>query len=222
LVIVAVVSDPAQASALISDWANSQDRADARRGRGARSSLLARAALRALLAQHTGRFDWQIVRTPLGKPFVVTPSGTPGPAVSLSHSGTTVAVAMAESGSLGLDIEQHRARDYVALAAQAFGPAEQSEVAVSGADAFYRVWTLREAVAKATGEGLALAADGRDLVAGNAAGWIEHAGRIWRVAHVRIEPACSLAVAHEATSGEAWAGLRWSDIGTPASMRTHE
>jgi phosphopantetheinyl transferase len=216
MVVVAVVSDATQASALIGRWANGQDRADANQGRRAPASLLARAALRALLAQHTGRIDWQIVRARLGKPFVVTPSGALGPAVSLSHTGSTVAVAMAESGFLGLDIEQYRSRDFVALAAQAFGPTEQLEVANGGADAFYRIWTLREALAKATGDGLALAANGRDLVAESASGRIKHAGRIWHVAHARIAQSCSLAVAHSGAPEEPWTALRWTTLGAPA------
>ncbi len=212
MVVVAVVSDPAVASALVARWASCQDRVDAGRGRGAEASLLARAALHALLAQHTGRADWRIVRTPQGKPFVVDPSGAIGPAVSVSHTGAVVAVAVTAVGALGVDVERHRNRNFAALAAQAFGPAEQAQVAVAGADAFYRIWTLREAVAKATGEGLALAANGRDLVEGSASGRIEYGGRVWHAAHVRVEPACSLAVAHADAPEGAWA-LRWAELG---------
>jgi 4'-phosphopantetheinyl transferase len=200
---------------LIDRWASADDRADIAPGRRAGSSLLARAALRALLAKNTGRTDWQIVRSPLGKPFVVTPSGSPGPAISLSHAGATVAVAMAEVGALGIDIEQHRPRDFAAIAAQAFGSAERAEVAASGTAAFYRIWTLREAMAKATGEGLGLAANGCDLVAGHADDSYrrtECEGRVWRLAHVRLQPACSLAVAHADATYGAWAP-RWDDLG---------
>jgi 4'-phosphopantetheinyl transferase len=129
-----------------------------------------------------------------------------------------VAVAIAPAGALGIDIERHRTRDFAALAARAFGPAERAEVAASGADAFYRIWTLREAVAKATGEGLALAANGRDLVEGGASEpyrRTEHGGRVWHLAHVRIAPDCSLAVAHADAAEGPWA-LRWSDLGATA------
>lgn len=51
-----------------------------------------------------------------------------------------------------------------ALAAKAFGPVERQLVAEGGAAAFYKLWTLREAMGKATGQGLALAADGADHV----------------------------------------------------------
>lgn len=209
---------------MIDRWATRQDHADIRPGLRATSSLLARAALRALLARNTGQVDWQFVYNPLGKPFAITPSGSPGPAVSLSHSGGTVAVAMATAGTLGIDIERHRPRDFVALAAQAFGPTEQAEVAMHGADAFYRIWTLREAMAKATGEGLVLAANGCDLVAGCTAQpyrRTEHGGRVWHFANERIEPACSLAVAHADPAEKAWA-LHWADLGTTPGVMARD
>ena len=215
IVVIAIVSDDIAAPALIARWASTQDHAEIRPGRNAAPSLLARAALRALLARHTGRSDWQIVRNALGKPFAIAPTGAPGPAISLSHTAAMAAVALADIGALGIDIERHRPRDFAALAAQAFGPAEQAAVAASGAEAFYRIWTLREAVAKATGEGLALAANGRDLVQGGACEpyrRIAHAGRAWHLAHVPIAPDCSLAVAHADAPDAVWA-LRWSELG---------
>jgi phosphopantetheinyl transferase len=220
MVVVAMISDPTVASALTARWTSCQDRTDVTRGRGAEASLLARAALRALLAEQTGRSDWKILRTRLGKPFVVGSSGAIGPSVSLSHTSTVVAVAIAHGGMLGVDIEKHRNRNFAALAAQAFGPAEQADVAVSGVDAFYRIWTLREAIAKATGEGLALAANGCDLVAGGASDTYrrsEHGGHVWHLAHARTEPDCSLAVAHAGAPEGTWA-LRWSDLGLQRSL----
>ena len=203
---------------MIDRWTSRQDRAEAAPGHKARSSLLARAASRALLARHTGRADWRIERDSLGKPFVLSPTGAPGPAVSLSHTGETVAVAVAGAGALGVDIERHRRRDFAALAAQAFGVEEQAEVAREGADAFYRIWTLREAMAKATGEGLSLAANGRDLVAGGGSESyrrIEAEGRVWHLAWARPDPALSVAVAHADAGGEEWVPT-WNDLGEPA------
>ena len=215
-VVVAVVSNAGTAARLIGRWASDRDRAESRTN----LSLLGRAALRALLARETGGVDWQVLRAPSGKPYILTPSGMPGPSVSVSHTGTTVAVAVAQTGALGIDIEQHRSRDFGALAAQAFGPAQQAAVAASGADAFYRIWTLREAMAKATGEGLALAANGRDLVPPSACGplrWTDHGGRAWYLAHARIEPAISLAIAHADVAGDVWS-LRWSNLGAASAV----
>jgi phosphopantetheinyl transferase len=41
---------------------------------------------------------------------------------------------------------------------------EAARTSNAGIGAFYRIWTLREAIAKARGQGLALAADGLDRV----------------------------------------------------------
>ena len=48
------------------------------------------------------------------------------------------------------------------IASYAFGPQEQRVVKSDGPRAFYRIWTLREAFAKARGLGFSILADGRD------------------------------------------------------------
>jgi hypothetical protein len=50
------------------------------------------------------------------------------------------------------------------IAAAAFGPAEARRVAADGAPGFYRIWTLKEAMAKASGAGIAEVADRTDRV----------------------------------------------------------
>lgn len=207
--------DGQSTSEFVARWASEQDRADTRHRRNGAEALLARAGLRAMLARQTGRTDWQFRRSALGKPFVVSPTGAAGPPFSLSHTLGVVALAMAEDGALGIDVERHRPRDFTALAAQALGVGEQAQVAAGGADAFYRIWTLREAIAKATGEGLALAGNGRDLLAAGTPGApprTGHAGRVWHLEHRRIAPDCSLAVAHADTAEDPWI-LRWLTLG---------
>lgn len=212
--LIATVCEPRDGqstSKFVAHWVSERDRVDTMQRRNGAASLLARAGLRALLAQQTGRTDWQFKGSALGKPFVVHPSGAAGPAISLSHTLGVIALAMAGDGVLGVDVEWHRPRDFAALAAQAFGVGEQAEVAVGGADAFYRIWTLREAVAKATGEGLALAGNGRDLlVAGSPESRPRtgHGGRAWHLEHKRIAPECSLALAHADTTDDPWT-VQW-------------
>ena len=151
---------------LIRRWATDDDRAYAGRRPRSGSSLLALSALRALLFRATRQTGWIVVRSPNGKPSVMTESGENGPSVSLSHTAGLIAVAVASHGPIGIDVERHRDRDFTALAEQAFGPLEQQAVASGGRDTFYRIWTLREAVAKATGEGLALVLNRIDLTVG--------------------------------------------------------
>ena len=191
----AIVDDGAS---LVARWATPEDRAYAARRRRSGASLGALAALRGLLFAATERTDWRIERAPFGKPSIVDGRGRSGPAISLSHTKGLIAVAVAAEGAIGIDVEHHRTRDFVALAEQAFGPAEQAEVAVHGAEAFYRIWTLREAMAKATGEGLALAIHRRDLAENIVTGIVhrrERSMRRWHLLHTLPRPDCGMAFA---------------------------
>ena len=115
------------------------------------------------------------------------------PSVSLSHSGGWLVGAISTEGAIGVDIEQHRPdRDFIALASAAFGPQECRLVESGGGPEFYRIWTLREAMAKARGVGLALVVDGRDHVTANAVGLSR-----WQLAHSQPTPDLSLALVVE-------------------------
>jgi 4'-phosphopantetheinyl transferase len=72
--------------------------------------------------------------------------------VSVSHSGEVVAVALTRCGPVGVDVEAVRAIDFAAIAESVCTPAERIEVRTE-AD-FFTIWTRKEAVLKATGEGL--------------------------------------------------------------------
>jgi phosphopantetheinyl transferase len=114
--------------------------------------------------------NYQIITAESGRPIVVTDhpvaDGTEtGIFVSLSHSGNWLAGAATALGPVGIDIELMRAgRDLSGIAEIAFGPEERRRAIRDGAPGFYRIWTLREAIAKAHGIGLAMAADGHDRV----------------------------------------------------------
>lgn len=86
-------------------------------------------------------------------------SSRPGLWASISHSGLDVAAGVAHH-ALGVDLEQSsRERDLVALAHFVLAPEEARQVAelTPGAaqrTCFHRLWTLKEAHAKRSGEGL--------------------------------------------------------------------
>nr|WP_294527549.1 4'-phosphopantetheinyl transferase superfamily protein [uncultured Rhodopila sp.] len=87
------------------------------------------------------------------------------PFCSLSHSGDMVACGLARIGRIGIDIERIRiGRRILAISQAAFGPAERAAVEFGGAETFYRVWTLREALAKASGAGSGLLVDRVDEI----------------------------------------------------------
>jgi len=86
------------------------------------------------------------------------PHGKPGlgegnPHLSVSHSGSYVAVAACPEAPVGVDVE-HAARrtDYQALVKHVLSP-EEAPAAVDAAS-FLRYWVRKEALIKATGDGL--------------------------------------------------------------------
>ena len=84
------------------------------------------------------------------------------PRRSLSHSGGSVAVAIAPAGcAAGVDLESVRPRDVYRLAQFAFAPSEVCDLRwlawPEATRQFYLLWTLKEAFAKALGLPLPIA-----------------------------------------------------------------
>jgi 4'-phosphopantetheinyl transferase len=74
-----------------------------------------------------------------------------GPGFSLTHAGDLVGVAVHPDGAVGLDVEQVRELgDLTAMAAHVCSPQESAP----DADAFFALWTRKEALLKAVGTGL--------------------------------------------------------------------
>ena len=128
--------------------------------------LVARYFLRDALARHIGvradclRFEGQ----PGGKPFLREPVGS-GVEFSLSHSGRWAVLALASATPVGIDLEWVDPR--LRWRALADSLLDQTQVAAVRAMPeperlrfLLQLWTRREAVAKATGRGLAAAAAG--------------------------------------------------------------
>jgi phosphopantetheinyl transferase len=100
-----------------------------------------------------------------GKPRLYRNQEPSSIAVTLSHSRMVVAGAITDLGAIGIDVEFCADRQFENIAAAAFGRAEQRVVTREGRDAFYRIWTLREALAKASRSGTALITDRNDYFA---------------------------------------------------------
>jgi len=124
-----------------------------------RMSLVARAALRALLGQHLG-VDPRSLR------FVTGEHGKPALAggeveFNVSHSAGQVAIAISDSGAIGVDIESmKRSIDLLHLAERFFSPPEAENVRSASegerAQRFFGYWTAKESVIKAAGGGLSI------------------------------------------------------------------
>jgi 4'-phosphopantetheinyl transferase len=130
-----------------------------------RQGLAARALVRSLLTKY---FDhaadcWHLTYDANGKPAAVLADNSRHIALSISHSKDLVACAMTNLGPIGIDVEYCEPRRMFAdIAASSFGEAECRVIANGGATTFYKIWTLREAFAKATGLGFMQLVDGRD------------------------------------------------------------
>ena len=77
---------------------------------------------------------------------------------SISHSGNSVVVAFSTYSEIGIDIEKHRERKFEKLVKNYFHPKEfkvfKALQESDKLDWFYAHWTLKEAMAKAKGEGI--------------------------------------------------------------------
>ncbi|WP_017624284.1 4'-phosphopantetheinyl transferase family protein, partial [Nocardiopsis chromatogenes] len=96
-------------------------------------------------------------REPHGKPVPAGPAA--GLEVSISHSGERVALAVARGVPVGIDVEEVSSRrDTSALAEMALAPAEREVLAALPADraaeGFFTYWARKEALLKASGEGI--------------------------------------------------------------------
>jgi 4'-phosphopantetheinyl transferase len=121
-------------------------------------ALAAKAALCRILARYLDCPPETLVleRTPSGKPYLRT---QPALHFSLSHSGGLLLVALSRMGRIGVDAERERnvpAADLLAQRAYSFGEERALKAAgsVERRRLFFRLWTRREAVAKALGWGL--------------------------------------------------------------------
>jgi 4'-phosphopantetheinyl transferase len=121
--------------------------------------IAAHALLRYGLLWITGSIDWQIRNGELGKPELVPVGDGPVPSFNLSHTRGLAAVAVCVGREVGIDAEAvNQDFAFEEIVATHFGPSEQAELAAydgtTRVEAFFRLWTLKEALLKATGYGL--------------------------------------------------------------------
>ena len=130
--------------------------------RDARDYAAAHALLRHTLSRHGGRAPegWRFDKTANGKPFLID-AGDFQASFSLSHTRGCVACAVTTGRDVGVDVEcVDRDVNTADIAARFFAPAEAAHLAQLHADArrdyFFDLWTLKEALVKALGAGMAM------------------------------------------------------------------
>lgn len=124
-----------------------------RQAQDQKNYIVAHAALRILLARHLQLSPHELDFRPgrWGKPRLTEPAHS-GLHFNLSHSGSAALVAIAGQ-AVGIDIEQARTLDHQNLARHNFAPDEAKRITDS--HIFFDIWTAKEAVVKACGQGLA-------------------------------------------------------------------
>jgi 4'-phosphopantetheinyl transferase len=144
----------------LAELLTAEERARADRYRFAedrRRSIVARAATRRLVARrlHADPRALRIVEGEHGKPLLADGALH----FNASHSGDLVAIAI-HTEAVGVDVERRReVSDAIALARRFFSPQELADVVAASdiAAAFFTIWTSKEALVKATGEGIGAA-----------------------------------------------------------------
>lgn len=128
-----------------------------------RRFVAGRAGLRSLLGEHLGLDPRALV-------FVLNEFGKPSLAqdpslhFSLSHSEDQAVLAMSDTLMVGADIELMRTFEHLDLARRFFCANEIAAIEslpdpAERRQAFFRIWTLKEAVVKALGKGLSIPLD---------------------------------------------------------------
>ncbi len=122
--------------------------------------VVTRASLRRLLGEYLGCEPGAVeLRTSEhGKPELVS-AGSAALHFNVSHSGDLALLAFASDSPVGVDLERERARSDVAkLSSRFFAPEEHAAILAAPPGerrrAFLAVWTAKEALLKARGDGL--------------------------------------------------------------------
>ena len=154
----------AAAASVLSD----DERAQYRRfhfARDARDYAAAHALLRHTLSRDDDRApeQWRFDRTATGKPFLIEAGDAPA-SFSLSHAHGMVACAVTNGADVGVDVECiDRDVNAADIAARFFAPAETAHLLQLDEEArrhrFFDLWTLKEALVKALGTGMAMSLD---------------------------------------------------------------
>ena len=128
-----------------------------------RRFALCRSALRAILCDQLGceNEDLAFASSPFGKPIGLERGAPAAVSFNVSHSGDHGLVAYAPTGRLGVDVEERDGRRNLDMLINTVFTCDEKAAIRSRqgprrVHLFYRLWTLKEALMKAQGEGIHL------------------------------------------------------------------
>ncbi len=185
---------------------------------GARRRTAGRLLARLALARHRPVLPsaWRFAAEPGGRLRIAAPSLDVPLHFNLSHTSGLVACAVREAGPVGVDVEALTGdRPWQALAARFFAPDEARSLAHLGPAErrrrFLLLWTLKEAVLKARGEGLA------GGLARVALGWAPGTPPVLR--SVPDDEVAAWMLHAEAPTGRHLLAVAWRGAGEAGSIR---
>jgi 4'-phosphopantetheinyl transferase len=128
---------------------------------GRRQQLLTRGLQREVLSKYAPDIaprDWRFQRGAAGRPSLAPPFDATGLHFNLAHTSGLVAMAVARSPHVGIDVEAIGKRVPLPVARRYFSEREVAALFALPEERqplhFLRLWTLKEAYLKALGEGL--------------------------------------------------------------------
>lgn len=130
-------------------------------------SILARASLRSLMARYTGFAPDQIrfKKNQYGKPFLQYPDSPVQ--FNVTHSGDCIIHAITCGAEIGVDVEMVRDSGSLGSISSYFATGEQAWLDATAHeardDAFFMLWTCKEAYIKALGRGLSKPLDSFEI-----------------------------------------------------------
>lgn len=131
--------------------------------RDRRQFLASRALLRIVLSRYAAipPHLWQFSVNEYGKPQIESPTAGSDLRFSVTHTSSGAAVAVAVGLQVGVDAEcVSRSTDWQTVAENYFAPEEWvylTSLSAAGQRAgFFQIWTLKEALLKAIGQGLSI------------------------------------------------------------------
>jgi 4'-phosphopantetheinyl transferase len=116
---------------------------------------------RSCLSCIAGTRNWRFRVDAFGKPEIFPLFGEPPLRFNLSHTRGMVACAISRGHAIGIDVEAvDRYISFLDIAREYFSDEEckhlNGVVSAAQPETFYRIWTLKEAMVKAIGQGLSL------------------------------------------------------------------
>ena len=183
--------------------------------------VAAHGLLRFALRQTTGRTDWLFDAGPNGKPILVAGEGAAVPHFNITHTPGLAACGLTFAGPIGVDAElRGRAADIAGVAERCFTPDERQRVEAAGPEGknqhFIELWTLKEAVAKALGHGLAMDLRSFSVTTDPCAARFEdRPDPSWRLGLTALPRHClAVALKPERTTAAPleWRGVSWDQL----------